>query len=244
MSTLEPKQKVARLTHFAPAYTLSNILKSGEYIDEAFELFFGWLDSYAFSRTALELNKFISYATFDVIGEIVFSHKFGFLDKGEDIGNAVRNSTMLIASVTIAGFFEWINVALLANPIMTWLSIMPMGHIFETTNPALAGREDSPSAHFDLVSYWLKQHTQYPDKLSMRDINTQALAAIGTGSDTISCVIQSFIYHMLRHPNSWQRAQAEIDEATQRGLCQGKVVSYSDAQQLRCVKFPQVIVSD
>lgn len=53
------------------------------------------------------------------------------------------------------------------------------------------------------------------------------------GSDTVSCALQSAVYHMIRHPSAWQRARAEIDEAQARGgLCGDRVVSYADAQQL------------
>lgn len=237
MSTVDPKQKVEKSKYIAPAYTVSSTIKSEQYIDETFELFFGWLDSYSSSKKPMELNKFISYATFDVIGEIVFSHKFGFLEEGRDIGDAIGNSLALNAYVAVAGYFRWINIGLLANPVVTWLSIMPMGHLFNTTKRVLADREKSPEARFDAVSYWFKQHSQNPDKLSVREINTQALAAVGAGSDTVACGIQSFIYHMINHPNAWNRAQAEIDEARNRGLYQDKVVSYSDSQQLPCVDY-------
>ena len=38
---------------------------------------------------------------------------------------------------------------------------------------------------------------------------------------------------MIRHPNAWQRARAEIDQArAQNGICGDSVVTYADAQRL------------
>jgi hypothetical protein len=63
------------------------------------------------------------------------------MELGKDIGNAIKNSLALNAYVVVAGYSRWINIALLANPIVTWLSIMPMGHLFDTTQAVLANRE-------------------------------------------------------------------------------------------------------
>ncbi|KAJ4245776.1 hypothetical protein NW762_013900 [Fusarium torreyae] len=240
MSTTDPKKKVEKSKYIAAAYTVSSVLRSEEYIDQTFEQFLAWLDRYAEDKKPMNLDKFISYATFDVIGEIVFSKKFGFLEQGKDIGDAIGNSLALNAYVAVAGYFRWINIALLANPLVTWLAIMPMGHLFNTTASVLADREKNHDVRFDAVSYWFKQHTQHPDKLTVREINTQALAAVGAGSDTVAGGIQSFIYHMIRHPNAWERAHAEVEEAVGKGLCSEPIVSHADALQLpfvqACVK--------
>jgi cytochrome P450 len=44
--------------------------------------------------------------------------------------------------------------------------------------------------------------------------------------------LQSFVYHLLRHPESWRRAQAEIKAAQAKGRCRGRIVSYLDSQEL------------
>jgi cytochrome P450 len=85
---------------------------------------------------------------------------------------------------------------------MTWLSILPMGHLFNTTRSVLEEREQNMNARFDAVQYCFKQNERFPEKLTIRDIGTQALAAVGAGSDTVAAGIQAFIYHMIRHPNA------------------------------------------
>lgn len=232
MSTTDPKKKVEKSKYIAGAYTITNILRSEVHIDRTFESFLSWLDEYAKAQAPMDINKYISFATFDVIGEVVFSKQFGFLEQGEDIGNSIRNSLALNAYVAVAGYFRWINIALLANPVMTWLSIMPMGHLFDTTKAVLIDREGNMNSRFDAVQYWFKQHAQHPEKLTMREIGTQALAAVGAGSDTVAAGIQSFIYHMIRHPNAWARAHDEVKKAMNTGLCKDSIISWADSQQL------------
>lgn len=107
-----------------------------------------------------------------------------------------------------------------------------MGHLFNTTKKAVDDRGNNHDAHFDAVSHWFKQHRQHPKGFTMRELNTQALAAVGAGSDTVSCGLQSFVYHMIRHRDAWGRVREEIDAARENGLCQTRVVSFADAQQL------------
>ena len=107
-----------------------------------------------------------------------------------------------------------------------------MGHLFDTVKTVLAEREKNENARYDAVQYWFKQHERHPDKFTIREINTQALAAVGAGSDTVAAGIQSFIYHMIRHGDAWERAHDEVAEAVKKGLCRDRVVSYADAQQL------------
>lgn len=72
------------------------------------------------------------------------------------------------------------------------------------------------------------------------------------GADTVTCALQSFIYHTIRHPTAWRRLQAEIDEAAanhhQQQQQQGEedisqdhpVFSFAEAQKLSylqaCIK--------
>ena len=115
MSTTDPRQKNEKSKYVAGAYTVSNILRSEAHIDQTFKSFLGWLDTYSRTREPMDLSKFISYATFDVIGQIAFSQPFGFLAQGKDINNAISNSLALNAYVAVAGYFRWLNVALLAQ---------------------------------------------------------------------------------------------------------------------------------
>lgn len=97
MSTTDPKIKSERSKYVTPAYTTSSILRQEEFIGNAVEPLLEWLDSYASSKKPMDLSRFLSFATFDVIGEVIFSTRFGFLEQGKDIGNAIDNSLSLNA---------------------------------------------------------------------------------------------------------------------------------------------------
>lgn len=119
----DPKIKNELSKHVAPAYTLSNVLRSEEAIDNTIALLLRWLDDFAKKEVPVRLDEFVSFTTSDVVGEVVFSKPFGFLQKGADIGGALAASEAQSAYVSAVGFFRWIHVLLLANPVTTSLGV-------------------------------------------------------------------------------------------------------------------------
>ena len=170
----------------------------------------------------------------------MFSQPFGFLEQGKDIGNSIANSAPLSAYAAIMGFFGWAHTLLVGNPFITWLGVLPMGHLYNHAVQAIDKRLANQDARFDLISHWFKSLERDPD-MTVRDIYAKATTDVGAGLDTVAVGLSSLVYHMLRHPDAWRRARAEIEEARKaKGLCGGRSVSYEDAQQLpflqACIK--------
>lgn len=228
MSTTDPKKKVERSRNLASGYTLSNVIKSEDAITHTIEMLLDWMDKYAEDQRPMELDKFFTFTAFDVVGEVVFSKQFGFLRSGTDIGDAISNSLALNAFAAIGGFLQPANL-LVANPLVTRLQVMPMGHLFNTTLRAITSRQHNQDARFDIAAHWFRTHAAHPDRLSLRDIHAQATTNVGAGADTVSCALQSFVYHMIRHRDAWRRARAEIDSSVAHT---DRVVSFEDAQSL------------
>ncbi|EER40302.1 benzoate 4-monooxygenase cytochrome P450 [Histoplasma capsulatum H143] len=174
MSATDPKVKLELSKHLAPAYTLSNLLINEPSVSETIKLLLGWLDKFASSGEPIDLGKYFTFATSDIVGDAVFSKQFGFLREGRDINNTIANAT--------------------------------------------------------------PQTAYHPDRMKLHEIHSAAFNAVAAGNETVSSGLQAFVYYMIRHPNAWDRARAEIDAA---GL-KDPVISYMDAQKLpflqACIK--------
>ncbi|KAI0145147.1 cytochrome P450 [Xylariaceae sp. FL1272] len=128
---------------------------------------------------------------------------------------------------------RWLYVLLLGNPFMTWLDILPMGHLFNTAVKAVAERQANTGARFNMVEHWLKTLLQHPERMSLGDLDAVATSAVSAGADTVSCGFQALVYQMIRHPTAWQRVRSEIDPAQiEQGICKERVISFADAQKL------------
>ena len=179
-------------------------------------------------------------------GEVLFSRPYGFLKKGYDIGNAIANNLRLGLFAAVAGH-HWlvlmIHAIFLANPVTTWLNVLPTGHILKVTMESLHERESRETKggnRFDLLEYWLRTLRERPDRLDMNTVQGQTIGTVAAGGDATSTALQSFFYHMMRHPTAWRRLQDEIDAAIKEGRCGDRIISFADTQRLpflqTCIK--------
>lgn len=172
----------------------------------------------------------------------------GFIDQGKDVNHSIAMNGAMEAYIAFFGYLQWLHL-LFANPFVTWLGIMPMGHLFDTTMSSLKRRQQDPDARADLAGHWFrgleKAQADGSRLFDQRCLEAFATANVGAGSDTVSAGLQSFVYHLLRHRGGgggggWARIRAEIAAAQREGRCLGEVVAYDDAVQLpyllACVK--------
>lgn len=240
MGETDPAAKIELSRHLAAGYTLTNLLQAEPAVDDTVELLLGWLDRHADEHKPIDLDRFFTYTTFDIVGEVIFSKSFGFLREGRDIGGAIANSLAQNIYVAVGGYMQWFHL-LLSNPLVTWLDILPFGHIIDTAVGAINEREKNPDARFDAVAHWFRYLAQNPERMHAREVQSAATNAVAAGADTVACGLQAFVYQMIRRPDLWDQVRREIDDA---GLSapgvRKKVVPCTEAQRLpllqACIK--------
>ncbi|KAH9903596.1 cytochrome P450 [Xylariomycetidae sp. FL2044] len=243
ISLTNPKDKIERSKYLASGFLHHNVIKSEPYMDELIEKFLNWMNKYAESKEPMELDKFFTYVAFDITGEVLFSKPFDFLDKGSDIRSAIKMNVGLEIYLAIFGFYNWVHW-IFANPVVTWTQLMPMGHLFHTALGALTERQKNPEARFDVAAHWFRGLERATKEKSphfnLRYLQAAASSNVGAGSDTVSAGLQSFVYHMIRVPGTWDRVRAEIVAAQKEGRCLDRVITNDDAVQLpyiqACIK--------
>ncbi|KAF2808681.1 cytochrome P450 [Mytilinidion resinicola] len=194
MSEVDPKMRVERAKNVAAAYSLSHIIKFEPYVDGAISLLSKRLDELASVSKPVEFDKWFNYMAFDVIGEVTFSNAFGFLESGKDLGGSIANSRVLTLYVTLAGFFYSFHKYTLGNPIVNKLNLMPQQHIFDTTKRAIQMRQKNPDVRNDMLSLWLQQLKEYPDRFKENDMYGVVNATVGAGADT-ACLKETWRLH-------------------------------------------------
>ncbi|KAI9875185.1 MAG: hypothetical protein M1830_008778 [Pleopsidium flavum] len=239
MSEVNPKRRIERAKNVAAGYALSNIIKSEPFIDGTIELLEKRWDELSQANKIVEFDKWFNFMAFDIIGEVTFSSRFGFLETGRDIGGAIANTRVLTLYVTIMGYFPWLHRLTLGNPLIAFLNLTPSQHIFDTCVGAVNVRKKNPDARTDMMEQWMLSLKAHPERFEPREIYAVATATIGAGADTISATLQAFWYNLLRNPQHLSRLRAEIDSANTQGKL-SKVVSYAEAQELpflqACIK--------
>ena len=193
-SILEPTKKAERSKLFSSAFLVSNLLRSESHFNDIIGHLLNWLDAYAESRKPMHFDQYCSYVALDIAGEAMFSQPFGFISEGRDIGNHIKKSCALNRYAAVAGYFWWLHVLLVANPIMTWLGFWIKGHVLATLIAGLRNRRANPDARFDVIAHWLKVHEHNHHVLSFRDIEAQVIVTLSAASDTVSCEFLAILY--------------------------------------------------
>lgn len=249
MSELDPKKEGAIRMNISSAYTLTNCLKNELYMDSLIELLEKRILQVSRGGKPLNFGDWIHYLTWDIMGEITFSKRFGFLDQARDVGNVLSNTFYLAFYVTSMAYMQWLHALLFGNPILRWLDFQPNEHAYMTCVNNIAERKQHKEPHVDMMEYWLGSQARDPEHMTDKDVFCAVMGNLGGGGDTIGSVLQAFFYHMLKaHPRHLHNLRQEIDTAAAAGKL-SRIVSYTEAQKLpylqACIKetlriFPAV----
>lgn len=231
MSECDPKRHVAMRSNVASGYSLSNILKNEVYIDRTIALMEERLDQTISTNEPVEFSLWIHFLTWDILGEVTFSERFGFLDQARDVGNAIKNTFALALYITTAAYIQWLHALLLGNPILRWLDFQPSEHTYQTCVASVNKRKANPEARVDMMEQWMNTLAKHPDRMKEKDILCAAAANLGAGGDTVAITLQAFFYLLLKNPVYLDRLRQEIDSSHARGEL-SEIVAYSEAQNL------------
>jgi hypothetical protein len=85
-SQQDEKKHGARRRNVANAYSLATLLGMEEYVDQCSTLLLRAFEKFAQTKQAVDISPWLQYYAFDVVGELGFGKKFGFIEAGKDIG--------------------------------------------------------------------------------------------------------------------------------------------------------------
>lgn len=214
---------------------MSSLVEYEEFVNNCTSLLTQRFGEIARSGHTVNLQHWLQCYAFDVIGEITFANRFGFLDMGEDNDNVMHAIDMRGAYSTFVGVFPWIHQWLYPRLPKTG------GHayVFNYTlkqiddrqkafkDPKNSGREGPP----DIMTKILLAHEENPEKVTKMDLITMCQSNIGAGSDTTAITLSGIFYNLMKHPLSYHRLQEEIDIAAREGRISDPV-KFSEAQKL------------
>jgi cytochrome P450 len=222
---------------------MSTLVEFEPFVDSTTQLFLSRIEELYTSSHSGEpaltcnLGKWLQYYAFDVIGELTFSKRFGFLDQGGDVDNiiaAFRRAEYVVA----LGQMPWID-RYVRRPIARWSLNPPTSAVVAFTKERVmeklgprAEKVEEPSDRKDMLSRFLDAKRAYPDLIDDLRVLSYATSNVNAGADTTAITLTAIVYYLLKNPLTLKRLEEEILAAADNGDISSPCISWTSAQKL------------
>ncbi|KAK5172094.1 uncharacterized protein LTR77_003732 [Saxophila tyrrhenica] len=217
-------------------YSMATMHQMASYIEDTEKMLASKFDKMCETQNQYcNLGDYLHYYAFDVLGEIAFSRKFGFLEAGYDIEGAIKTiDDMQWYDGIIGQIPEW-DFAFRRNPVRKYLPGLDTKQ-FLITRMAVQEMDKRKKMgkqleRKDLLSQLFAAHDKAPDAFKEGDVFAVAHGAIFAGSDSTASTMQSMCHSVLRNPAIYAKLKQEIDEAAASGKL-SEMPQWSEVQAL------------
>ncbi|KIX93851.1 uncharacterized protein Z520_10476 [Fonsecaea multimorphosa CBS 102226] len=228
-------------------YSMTTILESEQCIDSCSEVFLPKMAKHADQCTVVDLGEWIQWYTFDVIGELFFGERFGFLDGEHDYENTIQHLDSLFPAAAIGGVLPVYarRVLQLFGPLAPSIraGITCFENIRKRAAAAVQGRLAEVEAgnrggRADMLDKLISLLQVKPGWVVM-DINSEVCSALLAGSDTTAIAIRAVLYYLMKTPAAMETLVDEILAASASGKLSPSI-RYAEAIELpylvACIK--------
>ncbi|KAF9890064.1 hypothetical protein FE257_006744 [Aspergillus nanangensis] len=216
------------------AYAMSTLLQFEPFVDSTTTVFLQALSDRFADRSGdagkCDLGVWLQYYAVDVIGELTFSRRLGFVERGADLDNIIHDNDKMLDYFAVVGQMPILHRFLLKNPIRLWLSKMGLN---DSSVPAVAfakrciddrlhSQRDTSSTvpnetqksqpkNRDFLSRFLEAGSKDPAFMTPDRILALTSANMFAGSDTTAITLRAVFDNILRNSDIMSRLLWELD---------------------------------
>ncbi|KAL4903514.1 hypothetical protein BDW74DRAFT_186129 [Aspergillus multicolor] len=210
----------------AGAYAMSTLVSFEPYVDTTMRVFCEELERrFSGNGRVCDFGKWLQMFAFDVIGELTFSRRLGFLESGEDINHVMASIWETFKKTSLVTQMPWLDKVWLNNPIQRWRrgggaspgAAFAMARVEERRQlQRTTDKNDWGFNTRDFLSRFMEIEAKD------RTVPPYALAAwassnITAGSDTTGIFLRTVFYNLLKYPSTLRRLLEELDAAATAG---------------------------
>lgn len=213
------------------AFSMSTLVQYEASVNEVLTAFLGQTSSlYASTSQTCNFAQWLQYFAFDVIGQITYSKRHGFVDTASDIDGMVAYLARLFSYVAPVGQVPWLDLLFLKNPLVMLLDRLgfklfafPITTFAKTRMaerladpPAFSSEKengdnnDAQPASSDLLSKFLAAQHSHPDFMTDARVLTMAVSMSFAGSETTGISLAAVFYYLLHTPHALARLTEEL----------------------------------
>lgn len=221
---------------------MTTLLEYEPFVDTTTEFFMKRLDELFVPPNhqqgpSCDFGKWLQYYAFDVIGELVFSKRIGFLERDEDVGGilySIKNNQWLITLGQMPWLDQWfrknkyqLKAKAVTSPVVEWTAKRMKERLTGTST-----EKSVSDGHGDMLSRFLKAKEAHPEVVDDTRLMSYAQINVTAGSDTVSITLKAIFYHLLKNPATLKCLLQEIDTASSEGKLSTPCISWVESQKL------------
>lgn len=239
---------------FQGMYSMSSLLHYETYAEAVQDVFRQRLVEMSQRAQHVDMHHWLQCYAFDVIGNITYGRRFGFLDEGKDVNGCMASLESSMVYSSLVGVYDW------AHPVLYKIMEKFPGtgaagraYIMEFVRKHVAEREaqraqaekiGEPAHSIDGTRDFLDQalDAEKDSEKGMTKYNVfmMGVSNVVAGSDTTAVSLSSVLYHLLQHPRAMTLLRAELDQAIEDGKMTPDRIAFKESQNLAylqaCVK--------
>ncbi len=201
------------------------------YISNCVQVFETRLAEFAEKAAVFDLGHWLQCYAFDVIGEITFGKRFGFLDRGEDIGDIMSVLDGFLSYSSWMGVIPEFHAPFTKLMSTLFADGVPLESLRRFASNVIEDRQKVNVSHPDFVTQFLRIHNQKPEHFPMSEVYKSCMVLTGAGSDTTAIALRAVVYFLLRNPTKLEKLRSEIAEMESVGQLSNPV-TYKEAMAM------------
>ncbi|KAK3387414.1 cytochrome P450 [Podospora didyma] len=221
----------------ASVYSMSNLVSFEPLVDRTIDVFRKELDSrFVATGETCDFGTWLQYFAFDVVGEITFSKRLGFLEGGRDVEGIMAGIWRWFEYVAVVGQMPWIDSIWVKNKLLSrmrpakWSPMVQFANKREEERRAMSAADKDKNDR-DFLSRFVAAMEKDPS-IPPWALRAWTSSNIIAGSDTTAIYLRTMFHQLLTHPASMARLRAELDEATAEGRLSASTASWKQSTAL------------
>lgn len=208
---------------------------------------------YCETGKSCNFSRWLQFFAFDVIGDLTWSKRIGFVERDEDVDGIVKFIGDFLSYAGPVGQLPFLDLLGEKNPIKLQLQRWGLNNtVFPVTKFAndqsahrtaemekikQDGRVDEESGKgVDLLMKFTQAQHDHPEFMTDRQVLSSCTSMIFAGSETTAISLSSIFYNLIQHPRIYDKLMHELDGAVRDGSIEdreNKKVSWGESQRLK-----------
>ncbi|KAF1816447.1 cytochrome P450 [Eremomyces bilateralis CBS 781.70] len=235
------------------AFAMSSLVSYEPLVNSTLDVFLEKTEElYARTGTVCDFPKWLQYFAFDVIGDLTWSKRLGFMERNEDVDGIISFINGFFDYAGPIGQMPFLDLVFQKNPLILLAQRYGVSKkVFAVTKFAQSQSihrapemekikanglaPGTPKDGIDLLTKFTQAQHDHPEIMSDTTVLASSVSMVFAGSETTAIALSAIFYHLMKYPSAYQKLMAELDGAVRTGLIEDRgngTVSWAEAQKL------------